>query len=129
VAPVRPLRDWDAVKAFAKSVAELLAATFPDRFTAVMSKARRRGKIYVDYLRNAEGATSIAAYAARARANAPVSVPIEWSELAGDVRYDHFNVRNVPARLLRMKHDPWREFFEVSQSITGAMMKKIGVTL
>ena len=127
VAPVRPTQDWDTVKAFTKSVAELLAKTFPDRFTATMSKAARRGRIYIDYLRNAEGATSIVAYGVRARANAPVSVPIAWSELGEDVRFDRFNVRNVPARLKRMKKDPWEEFFEVSQSVTAAMIRKFQV--
>ena len=126
VAPVRPTRDWDTVKAFTKSVAEHLEKTFPDRFTATMSKAKRRGRIYVDYLRNAEGATSIAAYAVRARANAPVSLPIDWSELDEDVRFDHFNVRNVPSRLARMKKDPWEEFLEVSQALTAAVIKKLG---
>jgi bifunctional non-homologous end joining protein LigD len=127
VVPVRPTRDWDTVKAFTKSVAELLAKTVPDRFTATMSKAARRGRIYIDYLRNAEGATSITAYGARARANAPVSVPIAWSELDEDVRFDHFNVSNVPSRLARMKKDPWEEFFSASHTVTVAMMKKFQV--
>ena len=90
-----------------------------------MSKAARRGKIYVDYLRNAEGATAIAAWSARARANAPVSTPIDWDELDQDVRFDHFNVGNVPARLARMKKNPWQEFFGVRQTLTAAMMKRV----
>ena len=63
---------------FAKTVAELLVRTFPDRFTAKLSKVARTGKIFIDYLRNAEGATAVAAYSLRARANAPVATPVAW---------------------------------------------------
>jgi bifunctional non-homologous end joining protein LigD len=125
VVPVRPVQPWDTVKGFTKAVAELLAGTFPDRFTATMSKAARRGKIYVDYLRNAEGATAIATWSARARANAPVSTPIDWDELDQDVRFDHFNAGNVPARLARLKKNPWQEFFGARQTLTAAMMKRV----
>jgi bifunctional non-homologous end joining protein LigD len=91
-----------------------------------MSKAARRGKIFVDYLRNDEGSTAIAAYSTRARANAPVAAPVDWSELSKDIRFDYFNVRNVPARLKRLKRDPWSDFFSIRQSLTRPMMKKIG---
>ena len=98
--------------------------TFPDRFTATVAKEKRKGKIFIDYLRNAEGATAIAPYAVRARANAPVSTPIDWSELARDVRFDHFNLRNVPERL-RLRPDPWAKFLETRQTITAAMRKRL----
>jgi len=125
VAPVRPVQPWDEAKAFTKSVAELLARAFPDRFTSSMSKAARRGKIYLDYLRNAEGATAIAAYAIRARAHAPVSTPIHWEELGEDVRFDHFNAGNVASRLGRRKKDPWADFFATSQAVTARMVKRL----
>src|SRR5262249_6653360 len=102
-----------------------LARAFPDRFTANMSKAARRGKIYIDYLRNAEGATAIAAYAARARANAPVSTPVDWEELAEDIRFDRFNIRNLPQRLARRKKDPWAGFFTTSRAVTAGMVKRV----
>ena len=126
VVPLKPSRGWDEIKGFSKAVAELLVRTFPDRFTDKVAKSRRHGKIFIDYLRNAEGATAIAAYAVRARANAPVATPIGWDELKREVRFDHFNVRNVPARLKRMKKDPWVGFFEDAQAVTAAMMKKVG---
>ena len=126
VVPIRPMLDWKEAKAFTGAIAELLAKTFPERFTAVMSKSKRKGKIFVDYLRNGEGATAIAAYSLRARANAPVSTPIGWSELDGDVRFDHFNLNTVRARLKKMKKDPWREFFAVRQSVTKAMFDRVG---
>ena len=128
VIPIEPTLRWDAIKAFSKAIADLLTRTFPDRFTAKMSKASRTGKIFVDYLRNGEGSTAIAPYSIRARAHAPVATPIAWSELSKDVRFDHFNVGNVPARLKRMKKDPWAEFLKIKQSVTKAMMKKVGYT-
>jgi bifunctional non-homologous end joining protein LigD len=90
-----------------------------------MSKATRRGKIFVDYLRNDEGSTAIAAYSTRARAGAPVATPVAWNELSKDIRFDYFNVRNLPARLKRLKMDPWADFFDTAAP-TKPMMKKIG---
>jgi bifunctional non-homologous end joining protein LigD len=126
VVPIQRTERWDTIKGFSKAVAELLTQTFPDRFTAKISKSRREGKILVDYLRNAEGATAVAAYSARARANAPVSMPMSREELSKDVRFDHFNVRNAPARLKWQKRDPWAEFDDVRQTVTAKMMKKVG---
>ena len=125
VVPVRPTLSWDDAKTFARDVAMLLARTFPDRFTATMSKESRRGRIFIDYLRNAEGATAIAPYAVRARKNAPVATPIDVAELARDVRFDYFNVRNIAARLARERRDPWAAFDATRQTITAAMRKRV----
>jgi len=126
VVPIQPTMPWDQIKGFSKAVAELLCRTFPDRFTDKVSKSRRRGKIFIDYLRNGEGSTAIAAYAVRARKNAPVATPIAWNELDREVRFDHFNVRNVPARLKRLKSDPWERFFEIRQAITKPLIRRVG---
>ena len=126
VVPIKPTLSWDEVKQFTKSVADVMVKSFPDRYTSVISKSKRTGKIFIDYLRNSEGATAIAAYSLRARENAPVATPIAWEELGVDVRRDHFNVKNVPERLAKMKNDPWADFFEVKQAITKAMLKKVG---
>jgi len=126
VLPIRATLEWPEAKAFTKSVADFLVSTFPDRFVATLSKAQRKGRIFIDYLRNAEGATAIAPYSVRARSNAPVAMPIAWEELRSDVRFDHFNVKNALARLTRMKKDPWADFFDVRQSITQAAIKKLG---
>jgi len=126
VIPIQPTLPWNAIKGFSQAVAEVLVQTFPDRFTAKLLKISRKGKIFVDYLRNGEGATAVAAYSARARANAPVSTPIDWTELGRDVRFDYFTIKNVPARLNRLKHDPWEEFSELRQTVTAAMMKNAG---
>jgi bifunctional non-homologous end joining protein LigD len=127
VVPILPRLPWDEIKGFSKAIADLFERTFPDRFTANMAKARRRGKIFIDYLRNGEGATAVCAYSTRAREHAPVATPLAWKELgAEDVRFDHFHAGNVPARLKRLKTDPWKGFFEIRQSVTQAMMKKVG---
>ncbi|MGZ3196356.1 MAG: DNA ligase D [Croceibacterium sp.] len=81
VVPLSPGHSWDAHKDFSKRFAEALAMAEPDRFIANMSKAKRVGKIFIDYLRNQRGATAVLPYSARARAGAPVAVPIAWSEL------------------------------------------------
>ncbi|MGH8713152.1 MAG: DNA ligase D [Casimicrobiaceae bacterium] len=126
VVPIRPTLDWQQAKGFTKAVADFLVATFPDRFIATLSKARRKGRIFIDYLRNAEGATAIAPYGIRSRKNAPVSTPIAWEELAKDVRFDYFNVRNVPGRMARMRADPWADFATTRQTVTRAMFKRVG---
>ena len=125
VLPIRTTLTWDDAKGFSRAVAEFLVRTFPDRFIATVAKEKRKGRIFIDYLRNAEGATAIAPYAVRARANAPVSTPIAWSELERDVRFDHFNIRNIPQRLARMRSDPWAKFLATRQTITAAMRKRL----
>ncbi|HVF35502.1 MAG TPA: ATP-dependent DNA ligase, partial [Candidatus Saccharimonadia bacterium] len=94
---------------------------------AKLAKASRGKKIFIDYLRNAEGATAIAPYSVRAKKNAPVATPIFWEELKQDVRFDHFNIRNVPGRLARMKTDPWADFFTLRQKLTRSMLKSVGM--
>ena len=127
VLPIRATLTWPDAKAFTKAVADFLVQTFPDRFIATLSKERRKGKIFIDFLRNAEGATAIAPYSVRAKKNAPVSMPIDWRELRTDVRFDHFNLRNAPARLKKQKVDPWKDFLATKQSLTKAMLKSVGV--
>jgi bifunctional non-homologous end joining protein LigD len=125
VVPIAPTMAWDVAKGFCADVAGVLVRTFPDRFTAKLAKEARPGKILIDYYRNARGATAIAPYSVRARANAPVAAPIEWSALDGDVdlRFDYFNARGLDALLDRA--DPWRQIRTVKQRVTAAMRKRI----
>ncbi len=81
VAPLTPGHSWEAHKDFSRRFAEALSLAEPDRFTATMSKAKRKGKIFIDWLRNQRGATAVVPYSARAREGAPVAVPIAWNEL------------------------------------------------
>jgi bifunctional non-homologous end joining protein LigD len=129
VVPILPGVGWERVKGFSKAVAELLERTFPDRFTAKLLKISRRGKIFIDYLRNGEGATAVAAYSTRARANAPVSAPVAWNELSADLRFDHFNVGNMPKRLKKVKTDPWQHIADASVALTPATMARVGFKL
>ena len=81
VVPLATGHTWEEHKSFAHRFAEALAQAEPDRFTANMSKAKRKGRIFIDYLRNQRGSTAVLPYSARARAGAPVAVPIAWAEL------------------------------------------------
>jgi bifunctional non-homologous end joining protein LigD len=83
VVPLTPGHSWDVHKEFARRFAEAMSLAEPDRFVATMSKARRKGRIFIDWLRNQRGSTAVLPYSARARPNAPVAVPVEWHELDG----------------------------------------------
>jgi bifunctional non-homologous end joining protein LigD len=115
VFPLTPQAGWDEVKAFAKGMADQMAADRPERYTATSVKRERQGRIYVDYLRNGRGATAIAPYSTRARPGAPVAVPIAWDELSPALKPNQFTVANLPARLARLKRDPWRDMVKVKQ--------------
>jgi bifunctional non-homologous end joining protein LigD len=125
VVPIQRRTSWEDAKSFCRAVADFLVAAAPDRYIATMSKAARKGKIFVDYLRNDRGATSIAPYSTRARAGGTVSTPIAWDELNGRLHSDQFTVTNLPARLARLKNDPWADLSEVRQSITASMLRQL----
>lgn len=116
VSPIMPDAQWDRVKAFTKKVAEAMAAD-SSKYLAVMSKSRRKGKIFVDYLRNGRGATAVAAYSTRARNGAAISVPLTWKELETGIRANHFTIDNLRQRLSHRKRDPWAGFFTLKQKL------------
>ncbi|MEJ0012680.1 MAG: DNA ligase D [Bauldia sp.] len=115
VVPLTPKYGWDDVKAFAEAMARTMANDDPDRYLAEMSKARRKGKIFIDYLRNGRGATAIAPYSTRARKGAPVAWPLAWTELAKLPSAHEATVENAAALLLKRKADPWKDYFAVKQ--------------
>ena len=123
VVPIAATMNWETAKTFVHDTANVLVRTFPDRFTATLSKRARPGKIFIDYLRNAHGATAIAPYSVRARAGAPVAAPVEWSALDADIRFDRFNLRSVATLLER--NDPWKDLAKVRQTVTAAMRKRV----
>jgi bifunctional non-homologous end joining protein LigD len=125
VVPVQPRAEWDEAKAFCRAVADFFVRAAPDRFIATMTKAARKGKIYIDYLRNGRGATAVAPYSTRAKAGATVSAPIAWEELTASLHSDHFTIENLPARLSKLKRDPWADMATTKQSITAAMLKRL----
>jgi bifunctional non-homologous end joining protein LigD len=124
VVPLAPQRPWDEIKALSKSVASHLEQTLPDRFVSSMSRARRGGRIFIDYLRNASEATAVAAYSTRAKPDAPVSTPLAWDELSdAGLRSGSYSVRNLRQRLDSLKQDPWAEYFKLEQKVTDRMME------
>src|SRR3954466_3118309 len=120
VFPLLPKADWETVKAFAQRLSESMAADAQDRFTANMTKKVRKGRIYVDYLRNGMGATAVGAYSTRARPGAAVSTPIGWDELGPSIRANHFTIENLPKRLAFLDPDPWRELLLLRQTLPEA---------
>ena len=92
-----------------------MAKDSPDRYTANVAKRARADRIFIDYLRNGRGATAVAPYSTRARAGAPVSVPIGWDELTAGIRPNQFDVQTLPARLRHAEHDAWTEIGKLRQ--------------
>ncbi|HBC32621.1 MAG TPA: DNA ligase D, partial [Clostridiales bacterium] len=114
VLPLKPSADWDKFHAFARQVAEVMENKWPDRYTSNVRKAKRKGKIFIDWIRNARGATSIAPYSLRARKGAKVSMPISWDELY-TVAPDGINMEDA---LIRIEgKDPWEDFFQNNQML------------
>ena len=120
VVPIKPYYDWDTVKAFSKQVVEHMAATLPERFAFKSGPRNRVGKIFIDYLRNGRGATTIAAWSARARPGLGISVPVRWEELASLRGGDHWNIANAHTRL-DQGNAPWADYAASAVSITKAM--------
>ncbi len=125
--PLAARHEWDEVKSFSRAFAESLAVEGPDRFTAKMAKRERARRIFVDYLRNAPGSTTIAAYSVRARAGAPVSTPLHWDELGGRMKPSSFHAGNIVRRLQGLRSDPWKTFRRSPQTLTAAMKRKLGI--
>ncbi|HET6629033.1 MAG TPA: DNA ligase D [Woeseiaceae bacterium] len=119
VAPLRRSADWPRIKAFTKGFATTLAGEHPDVFTATMSKSRRHGRIFLDWLRNERGSTAIAPYSTRAKKGAPVAMPVSWKELRDLEAANSFGLEEAKRRLARP--DPWAAYGDLRQSITKKM--------
>ena len=117
VAPLTPEAEWPAVKDFTSRFSTALAQAEPDRFTATMSKAKRKGKIFIDWLRNQRGATAILPYAVRARENAPVAVPVTWEELDSLEGAGVFTVKDADTLLERASSRALRGWGEAAQAL------------
>jgi bifunctional non-homologous end joining protein LigD len=117
VVPLNATQSWDEIKSFAKGVAAKLAANEPDRFVATMSKAKRKGRIFIDWLRNERGSTAIAPYSPRAKPIASVATPVSWTELSRIEAANAFTIPSALRRLKQAKGDPWKGYFSVRQSI------------
>jgi bifunctional non-homologous end joining protein LigD len=124
VVPIKGGKDWDTVKGFSQAIVTHLAKTLSDRFTAKSGPKNRVGKIFIDYLRNGQGATTVCAWSARARPGLGISVPLAWDELQSLKSSDQWNVLNAHTRLDK-GNDPWEGYAKAAKTLTAAM-KQLG---
>lgn len=125
VVPIARRYDWDTVKGAAQSLAELMAAAAPDRYVATMSKARRAGKVFIDYLRNGQGATAVLPFSARARPGLPVALPVDWKDLR-TVDPRELTIVTVPDLLARRRKDPWADLRSTRQTLPRELLAAAG---
>jgi bifunctional non-homologous end joining protein LigD len=120
IVPIRRLHDWDTVKNFSQSIVQHLAETIPQRFVAKSGPRNRVGKIFIDYLRNGFGATTVSAWSVRARPGLGVSVPLAWEELDSLTSASRWSALNIHERLDR-GNAPWADYGATKQSVVPAM--------
>lgn len=108
IVPIKTKMTWEEFRGIAKNIAKLMESKWPDKYTSNIRKNKRKGKIFIDWVRNTKGSTSIAPYSLRARPNAPVSIPIKWSELS-TIKPNEITMKDALKRLKRK--DPWIDFF------------------
>lgn len=117
VVPIKRLYSWDKIKLFAQTFVTYLQALNPDLYVSQLSKSKRKGKIFIDYLRNQRGASAIAPYSTRAKKNAPIATPLAWNELSPQIKSDTFTIKTLPKRLAHLSKDPWEGFFSLKQTL------------
>ena len=127
VVPLTPKADWDAVKDFSHAIVKHIARLLPERFSAVSGPKNRIGKIFIDYLRNGLGATTICAYSVRTREGLPVSMPIYREELLEIKGANAWDIHTVHERLAELDSDPWADLGKTRQTITADMRKRVGL--
>ncbi|MFW6353221.1 MAG: DNA ligase D [Verrucomicrobiota bacterium] len=123
--PLTRRASWETARPWAKAVADALVARAPKQLLAKASKAARKGRIFVDYLRNAPGATAIAPYSARARPGLTVALPLAWNALPDEL--PKWTIADVPGLLAARRVDPWRDYRRVRQSLTAQRLEAFGV--
>lgn len=121
--PIVPNYEWDDIKAFSKSLMKVLENREPKNYTTNMIKARRKNRIFLDYLRNGYGATAVIPYSVRAREEPAVALPIAWSQLKDSLRPNQFLIPEVP-KLIKNRKDPWAGYFKLKQWIPTALLGK-----
>jgi len=126
IAPVGRRMEWPEVKAFCRGFSKTLEKNEPNRFVAESRKAKRVGRLFVDYLRNERGQTAVSPYSTRARTGCPVAVPVSWKELETLDRANGFSLNDAAERAQNKKHNPWPGYFDAKQPITKAMLTAVG---
>lgn len=122
--PIDRRTGWEEARGFCRQVAFRLSEREPERWVAQASKTKRKGKVFLDYLRNGRGATAVVPYSARARRGAPVALPIAWEEATPELRPNDWNLRQAVARIENLP-DPWEDFFKTRQSLTKDMFAAV----
>ena len=115
--PFQAKYDWEDIKNFAKTLTQEMVSRHPDLYVGNMSKKLRKGKIFLDYLRNGRGQTAVAPYSLRARPYSAVAMPLAWDELKKLKAANHFTLKKALAWLGDRKQDPWKDYFRVKQKI------------
>ena len=128
IIPIARTLDWDTAKRFAKAVSQFMARQLPDKFADKMGPKNRINKIFIDYLRNSRGASTVAAYSVRSRPGLPVSVPIARDELSDLESAAQWTVRNLHTRLQSLAQDPWRDYSH-RQRITQDMFRRLDASM
>jgi bifunctional non-homologous end joining protein LigD len=127
VIPLTRPQGWDEVKGFSQAVARHMARIMPDRFSAVLGPKNRVGKIFIDYLRNSKGASTVAAFSARARSGMGVSMPVAWEEIKEIEAADQWTIHTAVSRQRSLGADPWQGYWRCRQGITAAMRRAVGM--
>ncbi|CAN7518417.1 DNA ligase D [Rhizobium sp. LjRoot98] len=124
IVPLSRRAPWEDAKTFAKGLSAKIADEDPENYIATMSKAKRKGRIFIDWLRNERGSTAVAPYSVRARSNGPVATPVSWDELGDLGAANGFHIPDILERL-ESGIDPWAEAKDWKQSLTKAMLKAV----
>lgn len=119
VVPIKPGPPWQQAKDFCEAIAKGLAEDKPERYLATASKAEREGRIFIDWLRNTRGATSVCSWSLRARPEATVAMPIRWEELSKIASPGAFTLSVAKTRATRLRSDPWGDIGKLKQSLPG----------
>jgi len=117
VVPLQPKARWDEVKTFAHDFADAMTQEAPDRYTATLSKKARKGRIFIDYLRNGRGSTTVAPYSARANDDAAVSMPVTWKLIEGGISPRAFAIGGQETSKILSRPDPWKDFFKATKPL------------
>jgi bifunctional non-homologous end joining protein LigD len=127
VVPLARRQSWDEVKDFTRAFSVDLSVRNPGKYLTKANIAARKGKIFIDYLRNGRGATAISAFCIRAKPTGAISVPLRWDELSPALDPDTFTPEAVIRRVAKLKRDPWEGFYTSKQSITKTMRTAVGM--
>jgi bifunctional non-homologous end joining protein LigD len=127
VVPLTRRQGCTDTKAFAHAVARHMARVVPERFSAVLGPKNRVGKIFIDYLRNSRGASTVAPFSVRARSGMCVSMPVSWDQLKDVSRGDEWTMRKAIERQRALKSNPWEGYWRTRQGITAAMRRAVGM--